>query len=304
MPDGSPPTAHPDPDRDYLRISQAVHADFGWDHHRAHELALFCTFAIPSISRILDQTGEFAHRGQRRYDDTVALLREVGREGPASGHGRAAIKHLNSIHRPYEISDGDLAYVLATFVVIPVRWIGRYGWRNLTQDEITATVRYYQAVGRLMGIRQIPPDYEGFARYLDAYERDHRAFSEANRRVAVSLLTVMGAWFPRPLRPLARSCIAAGLGRPLRQALGLAEPWGLIRAGVPGVLRLRAALIRLIPPLRHGRKGSRRLRTYPCGYALSDLGPAGNGSKMPGGGHAHFVPGPRVPRPESGPQSC
>jgi hypothetical protein len=271
------------PDSDCLLIfRKTFDATFGWEVHRALELAIFHTFAVPSISMILDQTGEFARRGQKRYDDTVALLREIAVDGPVSPRGRAAVRRLNWIHRAYDISNSDLLYVLATFVVIPVRWIGRYGWRDLTEDEIRAAASYYRLVGRLMGIRRMPVTYAGFAGYLDAYERDHHSFTEANRRLAVSLIGVMAGWFPRPLRPLARCFVIATLGRPLRRALGLPEPSGLTRAGVHAALRSRAALIRLIPSLRRGRKSSRGLRSHPHGYELRELGPAWAVGKYPG----------------------
>lgn len=275
MPDG-PLLAEPSHlDNDCLPIFRSTYgAAFGWDVHRALELAIFHSFAVPSISTILDQTGEFAYRGQKRYDDTVALMREIAANGPFSPRGRAAIKHLNWIHRAYNISNPDFIYVLATFVVIPVRWITRYGWRDLTEDEIGAAASYYRLVGRLMGIRRMPTTYAGFADYLDAYERDHHSFTEANQRLAVSLIKVMEGWVPQPLRPLARHCVTAALGRPLRRALGLPEPSGFTRAGVHAVLRIRARLIRLIPPLRQGRKCSRELRSYPHGYELRELGPA------------------------------
>lgn len=285
MPAGPPHTEPLHPGNDYLPIfRQAFDVAFGWEVHRALELAIFHTFAVPGISAILDQTGEFAHRGQKRYDDTVALLREIARDGPASSRGRAAIRRMNWIHRAYHISNSDLIYVLATFIVVPVRWIGRYGWRDLTEEEIRAAATYYRQVGRLMGIRRMPVTYAGFARYLDAYERDHRSFTEANRRLTVSLIEVIESWFPRPLRALVRRCVAAALGRPLRQALGLPEPSVLIRAGVHAVLRSRALLIRLIPPLRYLRRSRRRLRSYPGGYALPELGPIWATGRNPGRG--------------------
>jgi hypothetical protein len=264
-----------DPDRDYLLIFRTTFGvAFGWEVSRALELAIFHSFAAPSISEVLDRTGEFVHRGQKRYDDTVALLREVGREGPSSPRGRSAIKRMNRIHAAYDMSNEDLVYVLATFVVMPVRWIERYGWRDLTANEVRAAVNYYREVGQLMGIRQIPPTYAEFAGYLDAYEREHHSYSEANRRLAVSLIGVIAAWSPRLVRPLTRQCVTATLGQPLRRVLGLPEPSGVARAGVHLALRSRAALMRMLPALRRGREGPRQLRSYPRGYALSDLGPA------------------------------
>lgn len=271
-------------DRDYLHtFRHAFDETFGWEVRRALELATFHTFAVPAISKILDQTGEFTHRGQKRYDDTVALLREVARDGPASPRGRAAIRRMNWIHRPYRIRNDDLLYVLATFIVIPVRWIGSYGWRDLTAEEIRAAVRYYRTMGRLMGIREMPETYQEFAGYLDAYEREHHSFTEANRRLAESLIAVIRAWAPRPVRPLARQWVAAALGSGLRRALGLPEPAGLICAGVHAALLARAAMLRLVPRLRHPRRSRRRLRTYPDGYALSEVGPGWATGRSPAG---------------------
>jgi uncharacterized protein (DUF2236 family) len=180
---------------------------------------------------------------------------------------------MNWIHRPYRISNEDLLYVLATFIVVPVRWIERYGWRDLAPGEISAAVRYYRTVGRLMGIRELPATYPEFAGYLDAYERDNHSFADANRRLAVALIEVIGSSAPRLARPLVRRCVTAALGSPLRRALGLPESPALARAGVHAALRLRAALVRLVPSLRHAGRNPRRLRTYPHGYALSELGP-------------------------------
>jgi mpaB/rubber oxygenase-like protein len=274
----------PSQDGDYLHtFRHAFDETFGWEVRRGLELAIFHTFAVPAISKILDQTGEFTHRGQKRYDDTVALLREIARDGPASPRGRAAIRRMNWIHRPYRIRNDDLLYVLATFIVIPVRWIGSYGWRELTAEEIRAAVRYYRTMGRLMGIRQMPETYPEFAGYLDAYERDHHSFTEANRRLAESLIAVIRSWAPRPVRPLARQWVAAALGSRLRRALGVPEPLALVSAGVHGALLARAAIMRLVPQLRHLRRSRRRLRSYPDGYALSELGPAWAAGKSPGG---------------------
>jgi hypothetical protein len=286
-----------DADRDYLRIFRlSFDVAFDWEVRRGLELAIFHTFAAPTISEILDRTGEFADRGQKRYDDTIALLREVARDGPTSPRGRAALRRMNWIHRAYDIRNDDLVYVLATFVVVPVRWIERYGWRDLTEKEIRAAVNYYREVGRLMGVRQIPATYPGFASYLDAYERENHAFSEANRRLAMSLIKIFEDWYPRPVRPLTRRLIVAALGAPLRRALGLGEPSRFIRAGTHAALRSRAALIRLCPPLRPDRKGSRALRSYPHGYALSDLGPVWSVGHGPGEPHS---PRQRLHRPQA-----
>ena len=49
--------------------------------NQALSFALFRTYAVPSIGRLLDETGEFARDTQKRYDDTGLLLDEPCRAG-------------------------------------------------------------------------------------------------------------------------------------------------------------------------------------------------------------------------------
>ena len=80
-----------DPERDHQRI---VHLSFGydfpWDSIRALEIALYRTYCVPSISALLDRTGEFRERTQQRYDDTSILVAEMCEWGYESGRGKDA----------------------------------------------------------------------------------------------------------------------------------------------------------------------------------------------------------------------
>ena len=99
--------------------------DFPWDNLQALSFALFRTYAVPSIGRLLDETGEFTGRVQKRYDDTGLLLEEVQRHGLGSTRGRSAVRRINQMHGMYDISNEDFRYVLATFVVVPEALDGR-----------------------------------------------------------------------------------------------------------------------------------------------------------------------------------
>ena len=115
-----------DPVRDRDEIARHVSAlDFPWDTVQALSFALFRTYAVPSIGRLLDETGEFTTRVQKRYDDTGLLLEEVQRHGLASPRGRSAVRRVNQMHARYDISNDDLRYVLATFVVVAQAVAGR-----------------------------------------------------------------------------------------------------------------------------------------------------------------------------------
>ena len=78
-----------DPVADHSRI---VYLDtcfeFPWDTTRSLELALFRTFAVPSIAALLDTTGEFGRAPQKRYDDTDLILSTIVEAGYDSEAGK------------------------------------------------------------------------------------------------------------------------------------------------------------------------------------------------------------------------
>ena len=109
----------------------------------------------PSIGGLLRKTGEFTERTQKRYDDTALILDTILEHGLSSPPGRTALRRMNEMHGAYDISNDDKLYVLSTFVVMPIRWLDKYGWRRLTAAERAASVNYYRELGRHMGIRGI-----------------------------------------------------------------------------------------------------------------------------------------------------
>src|SRR5215217_7078955 len=94
-----------DPATDYVEIYRnLVMHEFPWDMNQALSFALFRTYAVPSIGRLLDETGEFVRDTQKRYDDTVLLLDEPARLGLHGESGRRAIRRINQMHGAYDIS--------------------------------------------------------------------------------------------------------------------------------------------------------------------------------------------------------
>ncbi|MCP2262504.1 hypothetical protein (DUF2236) [Streptoalloteichus tenebrarius] len=266
-----------DPERDHqeiLRISSGF--EFPWDYRKALEFALFRTYCVPSVSALLDATGEFARRPQKRYDDTALLMAELVEHGYDSERGRQALRVVNRMHGRYVISDDDMRYVLSTFVYEPVRWLERFGWRSLTGHERLAAYHFYREVGHRMGIRDIPGSYADFERFNVEYEREHFRHSESNRHIGQYTVDLFASWFPRPLRPLARRAVVAALDQPVLDAFGFDPAPAWLRRLVPAALRARSAVVRHLPPRRTSRMAhDRRNRTYPGyprGYRVSDLG--------------------------------
>jgi hypothetical protein len=266
-----------DPATDWLEIYQlSAMYEFPWDYTRALELALFRTFAVPFIGDVLDRSGEFRERTQRRYDDTALLLGEVLEHGPDSDRGRAAIRRINRQHAQWSIPNEYMVYVLCTFIVVPVRWIDRYGWRKLHPHEREAAYRYYSRLGELMGIRDVPPSYDDLVAWFDAYERTEFGRTESGRRTADATLDLFASWQPSPIRRYAPALSRALMDEPLRDAFGYHPAPAVTQRLMTGALRTRAHVERLLPARRRPvfPRDSRYVRSYPGGYEIDDLGPS------------------------------
>lgn len=265
-----------DPVRDHQQIVYLVGSyEYPWLTQRALEFALFRTYAAPSISQLLDQTGQFARASQKRYDDTSLILAEMVEQGYDSERGRAALRQMNRMHGRFDISNDDYLYVLSTFIYEPRRWHEKFGWRQPTQHENLANYHFWCEVGRRMGIREIPASYEAFEAFNIAYERDHFRYTESNARIGMATVNIFVNWYPAPLRPLVRRGIYALLDEPLRQAFDFPRPNPFIKAGVTIALKSAAWVIRyLLPPRRKPYSFTQQPnRTYPQGYEIEQLGP-------------------------------
>jgi hypothetical protein len=275
-----------DPARDHVEIYRLTGGfEFPWDMTQALSFALFRTYAVPSIGRLLARTAELTARTQKRYDDTVLILDAVLEHGFGSREGRTAIRRMNQMHRSYDISDDDLRYVLATFVVTPIRWIDAYGWRSMTEIERIASANYYRELGRHMGIHDIPATWQAFARLLDDYERRHFAFDPGGRAVADATLDLLATFPPYGRLPaaLVRRMSVATMDPPLVDALGLARPSRPMRALARAGLKARGRVVRFLPPRTepfHARQLP-QVRSYPDGYDVAALGTFPSGCPVP-----------------------
>ncbi|GFE12802.1 peptidase [Streptomyces glebosus] len=263
-----------DPERDFLRIYRIIAThEFPWDVTRALELALYRTYAVPSIGRLLAETAELTDRTQKRYDDTALLLDAVVEHGFDGEDGRTAIRRINQMHRSYDISNEDMRYVLCTFVVVPKRWLDEYGWRRLTAHEQHAVAAYYRTLGRHMGITELPQTYEDFEQCLDAYEEAHFGWDEGARRVSDATLDLMAGWYG-PLAPVVRGASMALLDDSLLDAFRYERPKPAVQKAVRTALKLRAKAVRLLPPRRtpHYARQNPEIKGYPNGFRVSELG--------------------------------
>jgi hypothetical protein len=264
-----------DPVADHRRIVYLdVCFEFPWDTTRALELALFRTFAVPSIAGLLDSTGEFRRAAQKRYDDTDLILSTIVEAGYDSDEGKRAIRQMNRIHGRFAIRNEDFLYVLSSFVFEPIRWNARFGWRPLIETEKLATFEFWREVGRRMAIEDIPERYEEFERFNEEYERREFRPTEAARRVGAATRDMFLAWFPGLPRRLGAPAIHALMDERVLDAFGFPSPPKAVRTAVEAALRARGRTVALMPPRRRPRlRVQRRTRTYGRDWQLEGLGP-------------------------------
>jgi hypothetical protein len=264
-----------DGEKDHCRIIQLlVCYEFPWDLARALEIALFRTYASPRISALLDKTGEFKRYGQKRYDDTGVLIGEFLQNGYDSERGKRAIAQMNKIHSKYPIKNEDYIFVLSTFVLDPLNWLEKFGWRDLLENEKQAFFHFFYQVGLRMGLENIPQNLLALQAFSQAYQAENFVFVESNQNVADATVKIVENWYPKILRPFIKPIVSAMIDENMRKAFGYKKPSSFLRWILPKLLQLRKPFIRYInleksPTLLENSLN----RTYPQGYTIEEISP-------------------------------
>ncbi|KAK7458697.1 hypothetical protein VKT23_009696 [Stygiomarasmius scandens] len=178
----------------------------------ALSFALFKTYGIPSISKILKGTGELSSKDgiSKRYTDTAILIAtwvacpitgktykdedealisksffsNTGSEAEDDPRAMISLARVNWLHAKYPIRNEDYLYTLALFAFEPERWAKRYGWRELSLLECEAYYIYWREIGNRMGIKNIPDSAEDFKTWAEDYELRTMVPAESNHFVA------------------------------------------------------------------------------------------------------------------------
>ncbi|MEU1244136.1 oxygenase MpaB family protein [Micromonospora parva] len=265
-----------DPERDYLDIYQTMlRHEFPWDMKLGLNLAFNRSFSVPAIATVHAATGELTERTQKRIDDTGLLMYEMVLNGFEQPRGRDALRRVNQIHRPYDISNDDFRYVLGCLVVIPTRWLQAYGWRPPCCHERHATYLFYRELGRRMGITDIPASYDEFETWFDAHDAAHLQPNDDAAAIERATRMLMLARLPRMLAPLGDALVSALYDAPLRRATRVDTPAWPVRAGLHLALKTRSLSQRWFGAPRATAlfADGIRARSYPDGYEISQLGP-------------------------------
>ncbi|KAI3604525.1 hypothetical protein WG66_008128 [Moniliophthora roreri] len=223
--------------------------------------ALFKTYGIPSISKILAATKEFKsdETVSKRYADTSILI-STWVQCPISGYttlegiekpvqdprANLAIARVNYLHSQYNIKNDDHLYTLALFMFEPSKWAEKYGWRALSPLESHAMYVLWVEVGKRMGIKDIPESEEAFKAWVEDYEAKNMVPAQTNHDVAN--YTTDELIYPVPhafgLKNFARKLSIAALEDNVRVAMMQPEQPKYLRIFLDSLLKFTAWQIR------------------------------------------------------------
>lgn len=210
--------------------------------------ALFKTYGIPSISRLLVQTNQLCglEVAGRRAEDTSVLLSECFFNDLDSHRARMALARINYLHSLYRnsISNDDMLYTLSLFVLEPTRWNKKYEWRNLVPLEEEARFIYWKEMGERMGIKNIPLTLEEIEKWSIDYERKHMVYSKDNQLCGEATLALMLNIYPNFMRNFIRKALISLIDERLRLSMGFEEAPHWMKRLTTTLFNIRAFLLR------------------------------------------------------------
>ncbi len=214
--------------------------EFPFTFEKALQFALFRTYGIPSISKLLVDTRQFSEQATstKRYTDTTVLIREFAGYHPQSERSIDAVGRMNYIHHQYQksgkILDDDMLYTLSLFAGEPVRWIDNYEWRKLEDFEKCAIGTFWKAMGDAMGIgyEKLKSGGEGGEGWRDGlewleeviewakgYEKKAMMPDENNRKTAEHTVAILLWGVPNLMKPFGKRVVSAIMDDRLRNAM-------------------------------------------------------------------------------------
>lgn len=223
-------------------------------YNKSLEFALFKTYSIPTISKLLSATSGLVKTAARRAEDTAVLLTMATFFNLNSEEATLAIARTNYLHSRYgsKISQDDLLYTLSAFVLEPVRWAQKFGWRPMHPLEQEANFVVWRSIGERMQIENIPETQEAFRQWSDAYEKRAMVYADSNKEVADATTEVFLAPLPKSFKPFARRVVYALVPVDMLAAFNYPAQPGWLHTLIKVLFGLRALVIaNLLLPISH-----------------------------------------------------
>ena len=212
------------------------------------QFALFKTYGIPTISKILTDTKQFSDpaNASKRFADTAVLIGEWSRFplNEPNGRSQQALARVNYIHSGYKISNDDYLYTLSVFITEPVKWVKNYDYREMTDLEIEALYVMWKEFGERMHIKNIPSTYESLCDWQEEYERDNMVLADSNVQTAKETMEILLYTTPAPLKGFVKEFLICFMDPRLKIAMGFEDPSAKMEAFAKSVIEFRKFYIR------------------------------------------------------------
>lgn len=239
-------------------------AEFPSLFEKALQFALFRTYGIPTIAKLLQRTGQLTESQNvaKRYADTTVILAEMYANTTTDNRSVEAYARLNYLHGHYrkqgKISNDDMLFTLGLFMNCPVKWINQYEWRQLTPMEVCALATFHKEMGDAMHISYdvLPSSktgwrdglhfYEELDAWSEAYEKKHMVPNEDCFETAMATKTLFLSTLPAFCRPLVDQLISAALDDRVREAIMFKPAHPAVQAAFDTFMGVRKYLLRYL----------------------------------------------------------
>jgi hypothetical protein len=231
--------------QDIVRVSTVF--EMPYTINKSLNFALFRTYGIPTISRLLVHTNQLVQSDLvgRRAEDTTVLMSECLLHELDSYRARMSLARINYLHSLYRnrISNDDMLYTLSLFILEPIRWIEKYEWRLLNSIEEQARFFYYKELGIRMGIEDIPLTLNDLEKWANDYEDKNMIYSKDNQLCGEATLALMLVQFPQWMQSFVRQVSLSLVDERLRISMGFEKVSIWMKYLTIFVLNIRAFLL-------------------------------------------------------------
>lgn len=154
---------------------------------------------------------------------------------PSSKRTITAIARTRWLHNGYrssgKISEDDMLYTLSLFALLPIRFIEKFEWRNLTDLEKCAIGTFWKSVGDglAIGYEAFPSHKTGFhdglqwleemTAWSEAYEAKYMVPHATNRETADQTTAVLLYMVPKPFQQIGLHFVSFMMDDRLRRAM-------------------------------------------------------------------------------------
>ncbi|KAF2108532.1 hypothetical protein BDV96DRAFT_652783 [Lophiotrema nucula] len=231
------------------------------------EFALFRTYGIPTISKLLCETKQLSdlQYAPRRYADTGVLITEFLGQPPSSLRANSAIARMNFLHGMYQrsgkISNDDMLYTLSLFVLEVEKWVRLHEWRSLTDMEIAAMGTLWQDIGTSMSISfsDLPhsPNFrdgyefvEDLRTWATTYEEKMMVPNDWNHKLAEETIAILLCNVPEFMKPFGKQVVVTLMDERLRKAMIYDKPSSGYYVLVNTILQTRKFFLCYLTPPR------------------------------------------------------